>query len=156
VQLRAASMTDVDACLAAQRRSGVVAYAHIFPQDRYPFPDDVVRAEWEERLTGGVPVTVAVVDDDVVGTVSVRPPRLESLFVVPEQWGYGVGIQLHDAALQQIAEAGWLAAELDVMVDNERARRFYERRGWVPDGRTTTSPFPPYPRILGYRLDLDR
>jgi RimJ/RimL family protein N-acetyltransferase len=87
--------------------------------------------------------------------VSVRPPRLEALFVVPERWGSGVATALHDAALVQIRASGWHAAELDVMVDNARARRFYQRLGWSPDGRTDTSPFPPYPRLLGYRRDLE-
>jgi ribosomal protein S18 acetylase RimI-like enzyme len=60
-------------------------------------------------------------------------------------------------ALERIAASGCASAELDVMVDNARARRFYERRGWVPDGRSQPSPFPPfppYPAMLGYRRDL--
>jgi GNAT superfamily N-acetyltransferase len=155
MKLRAASIDDVEACLAVQRRSAVVGYAHIFAQDVYPFPDDVVRAEWLTRFQDAVPVTLASDGDEVVGTVSVRPPRLESLFVVPEAWGSGVGLLLHNAALEQVRSSDWLAAELDVMVDNARARRFYERQGWTADGRTATSPFPPYPRLLGYRRDLD-
>lgn len=155
MELRPASTADVDACLAVQRRSAVVGYAHIFPQDEYPFPDDIVRAEWVDRLNSGVPVTLAVIDGAAVGTISIRPPRLESLFVVPEQWGSGVGDVLHGTALEQIRSSGWRSAELDVMVDNARARRFYEKRGWQPDGRTEVSPFPPYPRLLGYRRNLD-
>jgi GNAT superfamily N-acetyltransferase len=155
MQLRPATAEDAEACLAVQRRSAVVGYGHIFDQDVYPFPDDVVRAEWLTRFQEEVPVTLAVDGDEVVGTVSVRPPRLESLFVVPEAWGSGVGLLLHNAAIEQIASSGWLAGELDVMVDNVRARRFYDRQGWAPDGRTDTSPFPPYPRLLGYRRDLD-
>jgi len=155
VKLLSASAHDVDVCLAVQRRSAVVGYAHIFPQDEYPFPDDVVRAEWAQRFDEGVAVTLAVVDGEVVGTISIRPPRLESLFVVPEQWGSGTGSVLHDEALRQIRSSGWLAAELDVMVDNARARRFYEKHGWQADDRTGVSPFPPFPRLLGYRRDLD-
>jgi GNAT superfamily N-acetyltransferase len=155
VELRAAMVDDVDVCLAVQRRSAVVGYGHIFDQQTYPFPDDVVRGEWLDRLAGEVPVTLAIVDGEVVGTVSIRPPRLESLFVVPEQWGSEVGGRLHHAALGQIRAGGWLAAELDVMVDNARARRFYEKHGWAPDGRTAVSPFPPYPRLLGYRRHFD-
>jgi GNAT superfamily N-acetyltransferase len=154
VELRAASSADVEACLAVQRRSAVVGYAHIFDQAVYPFPDDVVRAEWVARLASDDQVVIALVDGEAVGTVSAHPPRLEALFVVPEHWGSGVADRLHDDALERMAASGWLAAELDVMVDNLRARRFYERLGWAPDGRGQRSPFPPYPKLLGYRRDL--
>lgn len=154
MDFRAATAADLDLCLGVQRRSAVVGYAHIFPQDQYPFPADVVRAEWADRFAAGVAVTLAIVDDEVVGTISVRPPKLESLFVVPEHWGSGVGLRLHDVALDQIRTAGARAAELDVMVDNARARRFYEKHGWLPDGRSEVSPYPPYPKLLGYRLEF--
>jgi diamine N-acetyltransferase len=155
MELRTATSDDAAACLAVQRRAAVVGYAHIFPQDQHPFPDDVVRAEWVRRLASDAQVVLAVEADAVVGTVSARGSRLEALFVVPERWGTGVAGLLHDRALELIAAAGRAAAELDVMVDNARARRFYERRGWAPDGRAETSPFPPYPKILGYRRRLD-
>jgi GNAT superfamily N-acetyltransferase len=153
VTLRPASVDDVDVCLTVQRRSAVVGYGHIFPQQEYPFPDDVVRAEWVQRFADNIAVTLASRNGEAVGTISVRPPRLESLFVVPEAWGSGVARVLHDEALRQIAGAGCAVAELDVMVENGRARRFYEKLGWVADGRTDTSPFPPYPRLMGYRRD---
>jgi GNAT superfamily N-acetyltransferase len=155
VEIRPATSGDVDACLAVQRGSAVVGYAHIFDQAIYPFPDDVVRAEWVARLASDDQVVIAEVDGEPVGTASAHPPRLEALFVVPEQWGTGVAAALHDVALELIKASGWLAAELDVMVDNLRARRFYERLGWSPDGRGERSPFPPYPKLLGYRRDLD-
>jgi GNAT superfamily N-acetyltransferase len=154
VELRAASSADAEACLAVQRRSAIKGYAHIFPQAEFPFPDDVVAAEWVARLASAVEVIVAVVDEEIVGTISPRPPWLEGLFVVPEQWGSGVAGRLHDAALERIAASGSPSAQLDVMVDNVRARRFYERRDWVPDGRSQRSPFPPYPAMVGYRRDL--
>jgi RimJ/RimL family protein N-acetyltransferase len=151
VELRAASSADAAACLAVQRRSAVTGYAHIFPQHIYPFPDDVVAAEWQVRLASDAQVVLAVVDGEIVGTISARPPRVEALFVVPEQWGTGVSAALHDCALELIAAAGCECAELDVMVDNARARRFYERCGWALDGRTEQSPFPPYPKLVAYR-----
>jgi GNAT superfamily N-acetyltransferase len=156
VRLRAATAADVDACLAAQRRSAVIGYAHIFDQSIYPFPDDVVRAEWVARLGSEAQVVVAVNGDEVLGTVSARPPYLEALFVVPECWGTGVAGRLHDRATELIAAAGHDTARLDVMAANTRARRFYQRRGWVADGRGETSPFPPYPAILGMSLTYAR
>jgi GNAT superfamily N-acetyltransferase len=156
VEVRTAGATDVDRCLDVQRRAALVGYAHIFDQTRYPFPDDVVREEWVARLhaDSGVEVLLALVDGEVVGTASARNPRLEALFVVPEQWGSGVSGLLHDRVLARIAAAGCDYAELDVMTENLRARRFYERRGWQPDGRRLVSPFPPFPRLLGYAVNL--
>lgn len=40
------------------------------------------------------------------------------------------------------------------LVENERGRRFNERRGWKADGRTRDAQFPPYPVALGYTLTL--
>jgi hypothetical protein len=31
--------------LAVQRAAAVDAFAHVFPPERYPFPDDAIRAE---------------------------------------------------------------------------------------------------------------
>lgn len=154
MDLRAATDADAQACLAVQRRSAVIGYAHIFPQHDYPFPGDVVHAEWVARLASPAQVVVAVEDGDLIGTVSARPPHLEALFVVPEAWGTGVGTLLHDRALDLIAAAGCAVAELEVMADNARARRFYERHEWAPDGSRSISPFPPYPSLLGYRRPL--
>jgi GNAT superfamily N-acetyltransferase len=155
VELREATWADVDACFGVQRRSAVVGYARIFPQDEYPFPDEIVHKEWVSRLNDDRWVLIALIDDEPVGTIATRGNRIESLFVVPEQWGAGVSDALHDAALQRIAEQGAEVAELEVMADNLRARRFYERRGWERDGREEVSPFPPYPPLVGYRRVLE-
>jgi GNAT superfamily N-acetyltransferase len=98
VELRDATSDDVDACLVVQRRSAVVGYAHIFAQDLYPFPDDVVRAEWVRRLASDARVVVASESGELIGTISARPPWVEALFVVPQAWGTGVAGQLLDRA----------------------------------------------------------
>jgi hypothetical protein len=41
-----------------------------------------------------------------------------------------------------------------VLEDNARARRFYERRGWRPDGTDRIVPFPPHPLDVGYTKEL--
>lgn len=155
MELRGAIPADVERCFEIQRRAALVGYAHIFPRGEYPFPDDVVRKEWIERLGDGRWVVLAAIDGEAVGTISTRGNRIESLFVVPEQWGGGVGNALHDAALANLAAQGTATAELEVMAANLRARRFYEGRGWERDGRDELSPFPPYPQLVGYRRVLE-
>jgi len=39
---------------------------------------------------------------------------------------------------------------------NDRARRFYERRGWAATGESSTSGFAPNPVLLTYAVDLTR
>lgn len=60
--------------------------------------------------------------------------ELYALYVTPAWWSAGVGRALMDAVLAALREAGYVSAVLWVLVDNARARRFYERAGFVPDG----------------------
>jgi ribosomal protein S18 acetylase RimI-like enzyme len=41
-----------------------------------------------------------------------------------------VGAALLSAAVDQMRDRGYERGQLRVVVDNHRARRFYERRGW--------------------------
>jgi putative acetyltransferase len=41
---------------------------------------------------------------------------------------------------------------LRVFEENHRARRFYEKSGWVSTGSTSRGQFPPFPVLLEYAL----
>jgi GNAT superfamily N-acetyltransferase len=97
---------------------------------------------------------VAEAEGDPVGAALLRPEWLEGLYVVPEWWGTGVGPQLHDRGLELLRSQGSERCLLWVLEDNLRARRFYERRGWLEDGRTRVVEFPPNPLDVGYTLDF--
>lgn len=77
--------------------------------------------------------------------------ELRDLYVDPGAWGTGVAKMLLDAALDGM-RGGAEAAFLWVGQANLRARRFYEREGWVEDGTTRESPLGPvelrYSRVL--------
>jgi GNAT superfamily N-acetyltransferase len=51
---------------------------------------------------------------------------------VPEAWSSGAGAALMASALEALRS--YSSATLWVLADNPRARRFYEREGWVLDG----------------------
>ena len=72
----------------------------------------------------------------------------------PERWGSGLGTALHDAALAAIRRRGHTRCQLEVLEENARARRFYERRGWRQDDRRRTAEFPPHPVAVAYAIDL--
>jgi ribosomal protein S18 acetylase RimI-like enzyme len=62
--------------------------------------------------------------------------ELVALYVDPAVWGSGAGSTLHDVFVHELAAGTAVAGVLDVWDGNGRARAFYRRRGWVPDGRS--------------------
>jgi len=127
-------------------RSRAAAYAHILPAETLAEPPAAALAEWWterwkwERETHRL--TVADDDGEIVGFTYVGPSETEgavelyAIHVVPELVGTGVGRQLMVNALEQLKQIGGERAVLWVLERNERARRFYDRGGWRPDGET--------------------
>ena len=108
-----------------------------------PFLADVDEfvGRWRRGLAaGGSTVRLAECAGAVVGLASVRPAagdvpaHLQSLYVRRDRWGTGLGQRLLDAVL------GDAPATLEVLRDNARARRFYARNGFVPDGTEQEEP----------------
>ena len=153
--VRPARTDEAEVLLAIQRDAAVAAYGHIFPAERFPFPDDGVRAQWDERLAdAGVEVIVAERAGNPVGVIACAPESLEALYVQPRAQGEGVGSLLHDEALARRRSRGDAFCRLWTLEENRAGRCFYERRGWRLDGRTRVVPFPPHPLDVGYTIRL--
>jgi GNAT superfamily N-acetyltransferase len=153
--LRPATLDDAEPVFQVQRRASTAGLGHIYPPDRYPFPDEAVRERWRETLSDpAARVVVAAKAGAIVGVASVRDGWLDALYVVPEDWGNGLAARLHDEAMRLLADDGASSARLWVLEDNTRARRFYERRGWRPNGAERVVPFPPHPLDIGYTRQL--
>ena len=60
--------------------------------------------------------------------------ELYALYVHPAWWSTGTGRALMDRVLAGTAAAGYASITLWVPRDNARARRFYDRPGFAPDG----------------------
>ena len=154
--VRAATVDDLDALVQLQREASLLAFAHVFPPERYPYPSDAIRGRWRGWLESAPSdVLVAVERSAIVGVVKVEGTTLRSLFVTPNLWGRGIGRRLHDLAVSRIESTGSSTATLQVLAENDRARRLYERAGWYPTGRTEPSPFPPNPVLMEYQLALE-
>jgi ribosomal protein S18 acetylase RimI-like enzyme len=64
-----------------------------------------------------------------------RPPgEVYAIYVHPDHWGRGVGQALIRHAVRELRAAGMAPVLLWVLEENARARRFYERAGFRPDG----------------------
>jgi GNAT superfamily N-acetyltransferase len=150
VNLRPAGPGDEESLLAVQRASSLAALAHVFPPERHPFPHEAIRDRWRLQLRRAEATTLlAEVDGRAAGLVSFSPGWLESLFVLPEHWGTGLAARLHDEAVAALDRP----CHLWVLEENHRARRFYDSRGWQPDGERRSANFPPWPPELRYTLD---
>jgi GNAT superfamily N-acetyltransferase len=154
--IRRARPGDAETLLRIQREAAVGAFAHVFPPEQYPFPDDEVRASWERVLADPeIEVYVAETDGEPVGSVSVGHGFLRTLYVLPSHQRTGLGAELHDHALERLRALGHAEAKLWTLEGNDGARAFYERRGWRLNGETRVVEFPPYPLDVGYSRALE-
>ena len=105
--IRRAVPSDAETLYAIHRESATTAYVHIFPPDRYRFPDAEMRAHWVASLSDDeTDVVIAERDGHPVGFAGVSPGWLKNLFVVPDEWGRGAGSALHDEAVALLRAKG--------------------------------------------------
>jgi GNAT superfamily N-acetyltransferase len=86
---------------------------------------------------------VAVDDEGVLAFVAwdVATGEILRLYTHPRGWGKGAGGALLDRALAALRHAGCTRAWLNTEERDERARRFYEHRGWRAQGPACERPW---------------
>jgi GNAT superfamily N-acetyltransferase len=142
VLVRPACREDAAAIADVHVLTWQAAYEHVFGAERLAGIGERRRTQWEERLANPPPgrqVFVAEEDGRVTGFASVGDSRDEpgkgelfAIYVHPDAWGSGAGSALMTNALDALRR--YSSATLWVLEDNPRARRFYEREGWILDG----------------------
>jgi GNAT superfamily N-acetyltransferase len=153
VTCRPATDADVDAIAEVRVRSWQAAYRGIVPQPELDRMDPAaVARRWRgEDLDGH---HVAESAGRVVGWLFVgayRPDPADggpdpgpgcgevlAIYVRPEAWRQGIGRPLLAYGLGELRRQGLGPVLLWVLEANARARRFYERAGFVLDGGTHT------------------
>lgn len=95
-----------------------------------------VAARAEMIASPGTVCLLAESGGEAVGIAALRPAEpdsaeLASLYVAAPQWGTGLGSAL---LVEGFARLPRPRQVLWVLRDNARARRFYERHGFAPDG----------------------
>jgi GNAT superfamily N-acetyltransferase len=150
VELRRGVPSDALAVAEVHVRSWKAGFPGLLPQDYLDAlrPEDRL-GQWQRALSGGrwPVVLVGHEDERLVGFVCVAPTadddaderavgEVQMLYLEPSAQGRGNGAVLLEAALSALGEAGFSHAALWVLHSNARARRFYERHGWAPDGAT--------------------
>jgi GNAT superfamily N-acetyltransferase len=104
-----------------------VATAFLSPATRGAANHDAAGPPGARDAPGG-PLTA----DGLAGLVG----ELYALYVAPAWWSTGTGRALMEHVLTALRADGYPRAVLWVLADNARARRFYGRAGFTPDGGT--------------------
>ncbi len=81
--------------------------------------------------------------------------ELYAIYVLARWWGGGTGRRLQAEALAGLRDTGYREATLWVLDTNRRARAFYERTGWTPDGATKQEEFGLPITEIRYRRSLE-
>ena len=153
IELRPATLVDLAALVVVRRRSWVAAYTGLMPQGVIDSMD--LGAGWVNWSTGlrvppvpsmrvivaGQPgavhafsVVSACRDDDAGDRVG----EVRLLYADPTAWNAGVGAALMRHAVDTLHGLGFDELRLWTLRENARARAFYERFGWKPDGAEQT------------------
>jgi GNAT superfamily N-acetyltransferase len=152
IQIRLGSESDAPAIAQVMRASWRAAYAGIIPG---PIIERVTASGGAAANPPPYRRTLVAEDGEdpaVIGYASYGPERsvpaattpptpgvvgeLYAIYVTPAWWSTGAGRALMEAALTALEADGYRRAVLWVLADNARARRFYERARFTPDGAT--------------------
>jgi GNAT superfamily N-acetyltransferase len=163
---RAATPSDAES-LAQAVIDGVEDYRSFAPPDWTP-PSLAGEVEhlYELLADDQVWCLLAEADGELVGQITVLPAtraarpvddpalaHLSNIFVRRDRWGSGLARALHDAGVEAARERGFAQMRLFCAAGQARARRFYEREGWVPEGEAFHDPRPNLV-LVEYRLAL--
>ncbi len=140
---RDATLDDVDSVADIKVRGWADTYAPLVPPDVLaPFLDRVEQSRRLGRLVGAPDtlLLVAGVGDEAPAGFALTfmdrlpEPWMESLHVLREHRGSGIGTLLVRATVKRLLAAGHHSLAWGVIVGNDSAARFYEQQGAVPNG----------------------
>lgn len=142
--IRTAAGGDAAAVARIYVDSWNAGFAGLMPERRV---DTQLIARWEKDLLAPLPHRwwVAELTGVVVGFAGIGPSRdpiipelgeLDTIAVDPSVWLHGVGRALMATALAYLTRDGYSEAVLWTLASYERGRIFYEKTGWLLDGRT--------------------
>jgi len=130
---------------------GTLTFTHTFghlyqPDDLAIFLQNHTPENWDKELRDpAFEVRVAELDGKLVGYVKLGPPHLpfeprgeaaelRQLYVLEEMKGRGVAHELMQWVIDRARAKRADHLYLSVFTDNHRARRFYEKYGFEPEG----------------------
>jgi GNAT superfamily N-acetyltransferase len=133
VRVRRARLDDAPVIAEVHVRTWQDAYEHVFGAERLTGVTVEQRLPmWRQILQSAEQTALVAEDED---------GELWGIYVLSGAWGSGAGAALMAAGIEALRESGCHEVILWVLEDNPRARRFYEREGWVLDGERKDDEF---------------
>ena len=147
VAYRMATRDDASALSEIGAQTFTDTFGHLYqPEDLEIFLQNHSPANWAKEL--GDPafeVRVAERDGRLVGYVKLGPPHipfeprgeaaeLRQLYVIEEMKGQGIAHELIQWAIERARDLGADYLYLSVFTENHRARAFYEKYDFEPEG----------------------
>ena len=160
VRLRDATKTDAATLASLGSRTFTDTFGHLYdPDDLDLFLKSHAEEHWAAELCDPeFAVLLVEVKDEAVGYAKVGPPHLpfeprgtavelRQFYLVKAWQGHGLADEMMRWVIEQAERRGGDDLYLSVFVDNHRARKFYERWGFVAEGR--------YAFMVGNHADED-
>ena len=160
VRLRDATKTDAATLASLGSRTFTDTFGHLYdPHDLDLFLKSHAEEHWAAELCDPeFAVLLVDVKDEAVGYAKVGPPHLpfeprgtavelRQFYLVKAWQGHGLADEMMRWVIEQAERRGGDDLYLSVFVDNHRARKFYERWGFVAEGR--------YAFMVGTHADED-
>ena len=160
VRLRDATKTDAATLASLGSRTFTDTFGHLYdPDDLDLFLKSHAEEHWAAELCDPeFAVLLVEVKDEAVGYAKVGPPHLpfeprgtavelRQFYLVKAWQGHGLADEMMRWVIEQAERRGGDDLYLSVFVDNHRARTFYERWGFVAEGR--------YAFMVGTHADED-
>jgi ribosomal protein S18 acetylase RimI-like enzyme len=147
VEYRTATVRDADALSALGTATFIDTFGHLYQQDDLEaFLQNHSSDAWARDLADSAfAIRVAELDGAMVGYAKLGPPHLpfeprgeaaelRQLYVLEEMKGQGVARTLIEWVIDRARERRADHLYLSVFTENHRARRFYEKYGFEPEG----------------------
>ncbi len=148
--IRLATLDDAKYCADIHAQSWSFAYSDIVPKEIIDKHNSRWPMIWNKMLANNIDSHyVITLDDVIIGFLTIAVSRDEDLkesffeiiglYFAPEYIGAGYGKQAMDWIKKEIKSRGYDKISLWVLEENNRARRFYEKSGFVSDGKIKSS-----------------
>ena len=160
ITLRPATKDDAATLAALGARTFTDTFGHLYdPDDLDLFLQSHAEEHWAAELCDPeFAVLLVEVSGEAVGYAKVGPPHLpfeprgtavelRQFYLVKAWQGHGLADEMMAWVIDQAEQQDGNDLYLSVFVDNHRARRFYERWGFIAEGR--------YAFMVGSHADED-